>query len=358
MKKRLLILLTIICMLFPNLSIVNGNDNSLSNNENEIVHQIEDMISAHYFDSQGQYHLGSLVAISSVDTNVVFYLIPIYKESTYIGTIELNPNGNITLYDNTILYNRVVNAISNDCIIYATGGIVYVDYPNEVVELYDGGYNLSINTDFMDLSYQNKKSIINNLLNNSVSNFNALGIVNNVDVINIIVPTIQPMSVVPTIESNVLGITKFVTQNGYDLCWAACVATIANYKKNLNLTAENVATAMNIGFNDGGTPNDMVNALSLYSLYYNTVNSKISWASVKNNINGSYPFIICLNSSSYGHAVTGYGYNCKYGDPEAYSSSRYINIWEPNGNKYTIQYNASSYTLIGLTWTWTKTIVD
>lgn len=360
MKKRLFILLTVICMLFSNYIGIKANGNTLNDTEQAIAEQIEDMIFVNYSNIQGQYELGQPLTICNVDANSLYYLIPVYRNLSRIATVGLNSNGNINLWHDTQIYDRVMEHIFNDCIIYTSVGVVYAGYNYSVIELYNGGYNLAINTEFNNLSFQEKMAYVQTLIANVCMNFNVSNVINNVEVINIALPYSQPLSVTPIIESNVLGITKFIAQNGYNLCWAACVATIANYKQNMNLTAEDVATAMNHNYfpvtYPGGTIENMIDALELYSLYYSDVDSKLSWTSVKSNINSSYPFIVLLHSTSGNHAVTGYGYNCRYGDSEANSNSRYINIWEPNGNKLTIQYNASTYSFIGEVWTWTKTI--
>ncbi len=93
----------------------------------EIADEISEMISICYSDHQGNYKLETPVTIYNTDININFYLIPIYNETICDGMIELNSNGNFTLYEDTSLYFDSLDFISNNYIIYTTGGVVFAE---------------------------------------------------------------------------------------------------------------------------------------------------------------------------------------------------------------------------------------
>lgn len=75
--------------------------------------------------------------------------------------------------------------------------------------------------------------------------------------------------------------------------------------------------------------------------------------------------VTTYTSRAYEHdehfdCVHGYnnGSSCQYGDDEADAAMRYVQVWDPNGYKRTLQYYASSYSLYGYSWRWTETLVD
>ncbi len=362
MKKKVLSILVIICMLIPNCIHANASGRELNSDELDVVNKIEEIISANFGNIQGEYVLGDPICISNVDSNSKYYLVSVNRNQTNIATIEINEIGEVSLTNDISLYREVLSLVGADCLIYTTGGVVYADFNESVVELFNSRLNIAGNSDFESLSYNDKQNYVETILNNDLSNLNLSNIISSIDNICVIEPSGEQLGVVPSTEANTLSISNFVQQGNYNICWAACVATIVNYKKSRSLSATTVASAMNHNYTSssysGATATETVSALSYYGLTYSKTNSKISWTSVKSNISSNAPFIVCISNSSGGHMLVGYGYSCKSGDAEAYSSSRYVNVWDPNGYKRSFQYNASTYSLYGYSWTWNNTIVD
>ena len=56
--------------------------------------------------------------------------------------------------------------------------------------------------------------------------------------------------------------------------------------------------------------------------------------------------------------MTGYGYDCAYGDSTDDANSRYVHAWDPNNCKRTLQYHASTYSIYGYSWQWVTTVTD
>ena len=164
-------------------------------------------------------------------------------------------------------------------------------------------------------------------------------------------------------EGRNCSITNFVRQNGHPICWAATVATIVNYKTGRSLTAEAVADEMNERYTASGylgAPTSVtLAAFSKFGLHYGSTDGKLSWQNVKNSINNDYPFAIILRrpGADSGHMVTGYGYECRYGDNYMYADWRYVSVWDSNGSQRLFQYNASTYNFDGYDWEWRKTLI-
>ena len=139
-------------------------------------------------------------------------------------------------------------------------------------------------------------------------------------------------------------------------CWAACIATIVNYKKSSNITEEGVISAS--GITSGADINQTLSVLNDYSLSYKSTLSKIGWSRVKSCISADYPFIIGLESGGMGHMITGYGYSCTQGDPDSDTASRYVKAWDPVGSKISFAYYSTYVTCSGYTGQWVSTIYD
>lgn len=361
MKRVLSIILSLAMILAISVPTFAAGANT-SSLESEAVDRIEQIVSLVYSDSPGQYEIKNAVPIYNADMVCVYYIIPIFRDQECVGTVELDASGNVTLTDEVTLYTNITELSSPAYLLYTSGGIVYAEFPGEVVELYDSGFDIPSNNDFTTLPYTDKVALAETCLETANTSLDISAVIKHTELTSIVVPDVSLFEVVPVVESKNCPIKNFITQSTYNLCWAACVATIANYKKGYTLTAEQVATAMGHKYTspnyNGASTSDTVSALSLYGLSYSSIGDKLSWARVKSNINSDCPFIIGITSINGGHMLAGYGYECKYGDAEADGNLRYVHVWDPNGAKRTLQYYASSYSIYGYAWRWTETLVD
>ena len=240
---------------------------------------------------------------------------------------------------------------------------MYAEYPNQMIELYDSGLDISANNNFVRLPYMDKITLVQDSLEEAVTNFDICTAIEEVEISSMLDSGVSLYGAVPMTEGRNCSITNFVRQNGQPICWAATVATIVNYKKGLSLTAETVANQMNADYNDpdypGALPSVTLAALSEYNLNYELTQSKLSWQNVKNSINNDYPFAIRLRrlDADKGHMVTGYGYECRYGDNYMYSDWRYVSVWDSNGSQQLFQYDSSTYSTSGYKWEWKTTLI-
>ena len=112
-------------------------------------------------------------------------------------------------------------------------------------------------------------------------------------------------------------------QYNYNMCWAACVATVVNYKQKASLNPFEVCLKMAVPYDAGGTIFNIRDALNAYGVAYSKVRyDMLSWSEIKDNIDNSHPIIALLkhDSSDIGHSVVIYGYAV---------SGKYIYFWDP-----------------------------
>lgn len=128
-----------------------------------------------------------------------------------------------------------------------------------------------------------------------------------------------------------------VYQGNTNLCWAASVATIVNYRLGKNINHLDVASKMGIN-NKGATPGVAQSALYAYGVAYNNLNldssAKMNWNNVVLNISHKYPIYVSAKSSNSGHAVTVFGYR-------TVSLTDYVSIWDSaTGSSMAVPFKA------------------
>ncbi len=141
----------------------------------------------------------------------------------------------------------------------------------------------------------------------------------------------------------------FVKQYGYEVCWAASMATMIRYLRpeygyiGAGDVAYTVGDALGIDTStdegkvaclDGRNRYDIQFGFALYEIYYTVTERKLSYGELREEIENGSP--ICMLSKLnefYGHVTVIYGYYM-------YGSMRYIEMWNPgNGEKQAFQYN-------------------
>ena len=380
MKKRLISLCLLFAMLLSLSLTAQASIESLGeisteepvlSKESAVADRLEDMIFHFYCDVPGQYTVGDAIEIYNADTEAVYYMIPIFRGQECVGLAEMSNDGDITLTDGISLYDNIIALDYPNSLLYTTGGVVYGERPGTVVPLYDFNFNISANSAFVQATFAEKAAEIAAYTETALESMDIAAVVTQIEAVNVFAPEVSLMGAVPTVETDQCPITNFVPQNGYLICWAACIATIANYKKGLSLTAEAVATAMGHNYTDdqyaGAKVKAVVDAFALYGMTYSEYSAKLGWTQVKSNIANRSPFIMGITRSvvlpdgtigRVGHMMTGYGYNCNYGDAEADSGARYIRVWDPYGAHFYWQYNADYYRIGGYLWEWSHTFID
>lgn len=151
----------------------------------------------------------------------------------------------------------------------------------------------------------------------------------------------------------------FTKQYGYKICWAAAVATIVKFLKSgyENLTALDVAYYYGYMIDDidtstlegreeclhGKNTSEVQMALALYDVAYISLERKLSYYEVRQQIKNGYPIWMGSTCCYYdkngdlqrlGHATVIYGYYY-------YGSTQYMELWNPgNGETQQVTYYA------------------
>ena len=338
--------------------------------ESDVSSCINDMVSGFFSGKPGQYKIGEAIAIYNADVRCTYYIVPVFHNTTCVATVEVGTNGSVVLSDEVSLYNASLSMVNTGYFLYTTGGITYAENPDEIIELYRSGFEVDADDVFLLNAYVDKKAEISKALALAQTQIDISSVITQCGSINLSESVLR--GAVPSTEMEGCGITNFVTQGDYNICWAACVATIVNYKKGRSLTARNVADAMGHDYLDrigypGADVYETKDAVNMYGLSYRAFAGKLTWSNVKTYIQNDYPFIIGLMTTyqdSFGetivnkHMVTGYEYECSYGDAYTDADQRYVNIWDPNGRHRALRYNATTYSIDGYQWIWHETVAD
>lgn len=316
---------------------------------------------------EGNYTIGSAFVIYNLDDNTASYMIPVFNDQECIGMVHMSRDLDVgvTFASDTTLYDRVFDLPAGEYILYVTGGALYAESSDGAVLLQDMGLSLPSNDKRTTIPYEVKLESFLSQAGDicALSDISAM----QDEVIDIDVESkyyssmIQPYAEVPLIESKSCNITNFVRQGNYNLCWAACIATIVNFKKGYNLSAIDVAKKIGADYENvlypGQDLEGTAETLNGYGVSYSMYNSKLNWSDVKTNIKNDNPFIIGAQSSVGKHMVTAYGYSCDYTDDLNMTNERCVFAWNPDSAvKFSFQYNKSTFSYAGHTWTWITAI--
>ncbi|MCM1298697.1 MAG: hypothetical protein NC203_07135 [Firmicutes bacterium] len=142
---------------------------------------------------------------------------------------------------------------------------------------------------------------------------------------------------------------KYVTQymGGYlNLCWAASIASIVNYKNNTSYNALQIAqqNRSNEELNkDDHLPYGMeANFLKKYGLQYQYINSVPSLSDISYNLEMDYPIFAAFENSGRGHATV--MYKCAINNQSINESLMYIK--DPDYGTATVRYSSGTYKYI------------
>lgn len=260
-----------------------------------------------------------------------------------MGTTE---GWNLSLSEEWVDGLQQIDEITPEYIFYKSGDNLYAENKEEGFSI-AGGIDSDINT-FKNKSYSEKKREISDIC----ADFQKINTNNTQITTANIIDGYTPSFSTSTSSSKICSLYNKKEQGNYGLCWAANVATICNYRLGTNITAKNVADRMGIGYNKGADIMDAQIALTSYGVSYNNLNmstSRMSWTSLKTNINNKYPVYVSAKTPTSGHAVTAYGYSVSAG-------TNYVILWNSGtGNSITATYKTSGTTFSynNSTYTWT-----
>lgn len=111
---------------------------------------------------------------------------------------------------------------------------------------------------------------------------------------------------------NSLGVTlvnqRDSTGTQRNMCWAAAVACITNYRRSTSLTAVSVCNTMLVGYDAGGSLATSTAALNKLGVSATSLNGVPSFSTIMSSIDAQKPIWMGSSSSAGLHATTLYGY--------------------------------------------------
>ncbi len=133
-------------------------------------------------------------------------------------------------------------------------------------------------------------------------------------------------------------------QGGQNICWAACVASIGQYKTGGNLSAMDICFNMNVPPREGATSYTVKKALlENYNISSTVYETSPTFDKINSNINNRKPLYTRANSNTYtaGHAVVACGYGSSAQTAAVYyMDPNYANI------KITTNVTSSKFTFV------------
>lgn len=142
----------------------------------------------------------------------------------------------------------------------------------------------------------------------------------------------------------------YVPQGVDNNCWAGAAASMGEFYTGIVKTARYVCDALKIGYNEGGTVNDIRDALS--SIYGKSAESGafiLSLSDVVTLIDNDIPIGAGFSNSSHGHAAIICGYSCGsqgfVGIVRDSNYSSYKLVYETSGNVFKMDYYSSYGTM-------------
>ncbi|MBE5922664.1 MAG: hypothetical protein E7269_07925 [Lachnospiraceae bacterium] len=319
-------------------------------------------------ENEKNFKVADYLSAYNADTDKIFYLYPIYDGEACAYIAHVDDAGNVVISSDTTVYDNLTQLEEGeDYLLYVTGGVYYAQDDDEIIKIDEvDSVEQQLDTEYGNLPYEEK-----------IDNFGKIAgsdavFVNLADENDVLLNTatcnmasersFAMRATTPETVVKKCGITDFVLQGPYGLCWAASVATIANYERGLSFSAMTVANAMQIGFDDGANAIECQTALNRFALgTYSIYDDKLAWTSVKSNINNDNPFMMLLygtdnNGNDVGHAITGYGYSCILGDLAGYSAYRMLYAWDSNNYQLILLYNSPTIVTSGYTFEWQVSI--
>lgn len=305
--------------------------------------------------------IGEYFSVYNADIDSIVYIYPIFSKDKCILLAYVDGD-NITISEDTEMYYNICKIRDKDYLIVVRDGNYYAETENANIKLGKLVYKGSCSR--KGLNRYNFEDLVDRIERLAKLNIEFEKIPQYNDVLRFVdlSSTSYSSSMISTnsifgndaFQTYKCNIKNFVMQGKYNLCWAATVATIVNYKKSTNLTAKNVADTMNISYNSGATIFQTYMAFHRYGILYGINMGKLSWLKVKQSISKDKPFAIFLLDGNIGHVITGYGYAYKPSD--SIGISYIVHAWDSNGNKILFMYNADTINIGTYRFKWKYTI--
>lgn len=271
------------------------------------------------------------------------YYFPIYSKNKIVLVLSLLYKDNIWNESMDSTQSKALNFVNygeQNCVFYKIGSNIFVENNEKVINLFTSEIvnKENINDEFVKLTLDEKIKIID-------SNTKTIQILDHELDSNVNIgyaPRIIYGNTYTYLDMNGYR----VTQNGYNICWAASIATIVRYNLgNVTLTAEQVANRMGENYKlasyTGANNVTIQRAINTYGLRYSHKSTSIEWDRVRYNINNRKPIMLSCYSENGGHMVTVTGY----------TNNKYMKIWDSATENSRLIAYGKSFTESNVAWT-------
>ncbi|SFQ03236.1 hypothetical protein SAMN02910358_00453 [Lachnospiraceae bacterium XBB1006] len=325
------------------------------------VATIKEMVAGLSENKYKAIRVDDYVSVYNVDSQETFFLYPVYCDGTMRFAAHVSEAGDVSVTDNLEALVAIGWVDAADVILYVDDGVYYAESKDGTTKLSDEHYVIHDDKySFDGLTYEEKLDVMDDngaefeTFGTKMNKFGVEKSFNNND-------TTDgwwdwwwddPGQNQGQTVTKKCGITNFLLQGNYGLCWACTVGTITNFMTGRNLTGKNVADMMGIGYDDGATIDQIRTALGCYGLSFSVYNNKLPFSQIKNNVNADKPFGICLSTYNAGHAITGYGYSYNTANTSSNASTNLVYAWDSNGYQISFAQNASRINTSGYSFSW------
>lgn len=324
------------------------------------VTTIKEMVKGLTENAVDKIQVDDYVSVYNVDSQETFFLYPVYCDGTMRFAAHVSEAGDVSVTDNLEALVAIGWVDAADTILYVDDGVYYAANEKGTTELSNENYVIHDDKySFDGLSFKERLDV----MDDNGATFEKFEAMDKFEVnksVNYNDTTNgwwdwwwdDPGQDQGQTVTKKCGITNFLLQGNYGLCWACTVGTITNFMTGRNLTGKNVADMMGIGYDDGATIDQIRTALGRYGLSFSVYNNRLPFSQVKNNINADKPFGICLSTYNAGHAITGYGYSYNTANTSSNASTNLVYAWDSNGYQISFAQNASRINTSGYSFSW------
>ncbi len=233
-----------------------AENNQITEDESTInsnIKLINLLLNSNYSNTYTDLKIDRYYKIYNSYTQMNEYVYPLFDNGNCVLVGLADELGNVTLTENVCTYNDMIQSDEE------------VHYISEII-------NISENETYGSSNMQSNVNVYGGVTSQSVTT-----------TLNTVY-ALSASNASSSLTTLSCDITSFVKQGSYELCWAACIAMIYNYKYTQSLTAQNVANIVGIGYNSGASLTQIVSALGRFGFSYTGYSYRMSFSKMKSSI--------------------------------------------------------------------------
>ena len=329
--RKFLSIMFIFTLTLTNIPVSSAFSETNDVHESPLITSIENLLSITDF-SYSNISLGNNIPTYVIENDTIkaseVQYYPVLNDNTIVGMISSYGNDNTTP---SITFTTAYNDILNN----------FITSNNEIALV----GNIQ---DFIVISRDSSTSISGNnfdFIRNDIIQYTPITKYSD---INITLANSSSKKLVASSYGYGLSVPSKKQQTDTN-CWAACVASVGQYKTGINKDSNYVSKTL--GVTGGGNMLDISRGLStIYNLSNTPYADPFYFNKLMTQINSDKPVIAGFISGGYGHAVV----LCGYGSSSSSASFTYMDPWYANAytsnivqdGNFTFTLNGSVYSLI------------